>query len=229
MSDAPPVRVLVVDDQTLVRESLTGLLGLLDGIEVVDAVGDGAEAVAATRELDPDVVLMDLVMPHLDGITATARIARESPRSRVLALTTYDDERSVAAALRAGAVGYLTKDATAEDLAQAIALAHSGVTTLDAGARQGLLRALGDGGTAPNRAGPTPPHGLTPREVAVLRAMAEGLTNAEIATRMHLSASTVKTHINNLFAKAGLSHRGQAVAYAYRHGYGPHQPATDRS
>lgn len=207
-----PIRVVVADDQTLVREGLVNLLRLSPSVEVVAAAGDGEAAVDAARRHRADVVLMDLRMPRVDGVEATRRITASLPDTRVIVLTTYADDTSVFAALKAGARGYLTKDAGAAEIQRAIETVHAGEALLDPSVQRRLL----DGLAAP--AERTFPDGLTQREVDVLKAMAEGLNNRQIATRLFISEATVKTHINNIFSKADLRDRGQAVAYAFRNG-----------
>lgn len=211
------VRVLLADDQRLVRESLTTMLGLLDGIELVGAAGDGEEAVRLALELCPQVVLMDLRMPRLDGIAATAQLRERMPQVDVIALTTFDDDENVLGALRAGAHGYLTKDASSEDIRAAILGVAGGEARIDPAVQHHLVAALASG-PAPAEITPALPDELTPREAEVLVLIAAGLTNAEIAQRLYVSQTTVKSHINHLFAKAGLRDRAQAVNYAYRTG-----------
>lgn len=213
------VRVLLADDQRLVRESLGTMLGLLDGIELVASAADGEEAVRLACELRPDVVLMDLRMPRLDGIGATAQLRERLPEVGVVALTTYADDESVLGALRAGARGYLTKDASGEDIRAAILCVASGSAALDPAVQHHVVAALASG-PAPSEASPpeTLPDELTPREAEVLVLIAEGLSNVEIAERLYLSPATVKSHINHLFTKAGLRDRAQAINYAYRTG-----------
>jgi DNA-binding NarL/FixJ family response regulator len=217
-ADSPAVtaRVIVADDQTVVREGIVMLLGLLPGIEVIGAAGDGEEAVRLVGELSPDVVLMDLRMPRCDGVEATRRIRAAYPRTEVVVLTTYADDESLFPALRAGARGYLTKDAGGEEIVRAV---HS-VLSGDAGLSPKIQRRLLEKLSQPDPPAPSvqPPDGLTARETEVLVLIAEGLTNQEIARRLHVSTATVKTHINNLFAKAGVRDRAQAVRYAYRNG-----------
>ncbi len=222
------VRVLVVDDQRIVREGLALLLRTTPGIELVGAAENGREALDLVRELQPEVVLMDLRMPELDGVEATRAIRAAHPAVQVIVLTTYSDDESVFAALHAGARGYLTKDAEAAELARAIQRVHEGKAMLDSDVQARLLDHLGTGRAADTHVAsppaPTPglvppwPDDLTSREVEVLALIAEGLSNAEIADRLVVSEATVKTHINRLFAKTGVRDRAQAVRYAYRHG-----------
>ncbi|MER7133969.1 response regulator transcription factor [Streptosporangium saharense] len=220
-------RVLVVDDQAVVREGLVLLLGLLPDIEVVGSAPDGREALRLVAELRPDVVLMDLRMPRMDGVEATREIRAAFPATQVVVLTTYSDDESVFAALRAGARGFLTKSADAEEIARAVAAVVNGEAQLDPGVQLRLLSAVVEdrrppGRTRPDireRREPGPlPDGLTPREAEVLRLIARGLSNAEIAAVLFVGEATVKTHINNLFAKAHLRDRVHAVTYAYRVG-----------
>jgi DNA-binding NarL/FixJ family response regulator len=228
MTEAPgptPIRVLIADDQRVVREGLSMLVALIDDVEVVGAACDGAEALRLAETHRPDVILMDLRMPGLDGIAATAQLRERLPAARVLVLTTYADEDAIVPALRAGARGYLTKDASAEQIETAIRAVHAGQTHLDPAVQERLVAAVitrppsPDPGTDP--AGPGGrklPDGLTTREAEVLALLASGLSNAEIAQRLYLSHATVKTHINRIFAKTGARDRAQAVRYAYQHG-----------
>jgi DNA-binding NarL/FixJ family response regulator len=209
------IRVLLADDQRVVREGLGTLLGLLEGIELVGTAADGEEAVAMAARHDPDVVLMDLRMPRLDGIEAIRRLTARGDRPRSIALTTYADDASVLGALRAGARGYLTKDAGAEQIRAAVEAVARGDAALDPAVQHHVLAAL----TEPEpTAEPELPDGLTPREAEVLALIAEGLTNAEIADRLVVSAATVKSHVNHIFAKTGVRDRAQAVVYAYANG-----------
>jgi DNA-binding NarL/FixJ family response regulator len=212
------VSVLLADDQRLVRESLATMLGLLDGIELVATASDGEEAIALAGRHKPDVVLMDLRMPRLGGIEATRRLRDEEPEVRVIALTTFADDESVLGALRAGARGYLTKDAGAEDIRTAIFAVAAGEATLDPAVQHHVVAALASGEPGADDRAPELPDGLTPREAEILGLIAEGLTNAEIAERLVVSPTTVKSHINHLFAKAGLRDRVHAVTYAYSKG-----------
>ncbi|MEU2233125.1 response regulator transcription factor [Streptomyces vietnamensis] len=261
-------RVVVADDQAVVREGIVMLLGLLPGIEVVGSAKDGEEAVALTAELGPDVVLMDLRMPRCDGVEATRRIRDRHPGTEVVVLTTYADDDSLFPALRAGARGYLTKDAGGEEIERAVRDVIDGRAGLSPSVQRRLLERLldrdardvqdtRDSRDAPDgraeraeraersgRVGPeggawtgavtgrgpgAPPgapvgspgpdaDGLTERETEVLVLVADGLSNPEIAGRLRISTATVKTHINNLFAKTGVRDRAQAVRYAYQHG-----------
>ncbi|MGW2842875.1 response regulator [Streptomyces sp. NPDC001493] len=241
-------RVVVADDQSAVREGIVMLLGLL-GVDVVGAARDGEEAVALVAEHAPDVVLMDLRMPRCDGVEATRRVRTEYPGTQVVVLTTFDDDESLFAALRAGARGFLTKDAGGEEIVQAIAAVLSGEAGLSPAVQRRLLeRVAGEpavlrpassrsqGQSSEQDQGPGQrqgqgpgqrqgqgqgrelPDGLTLREAEVLVLIAEGLSNAEISRRLHVSQATVKTHINNLFAKTGVRDRAQAVRYAYVQG-----------
>lgn len=204
------IRVIVADDQQVVREGLVALLELLDGIEVTGAAANGAEAVDLVAQGNVDVVLMDLRMPVLDGVDATARITAEFPAVAVLVLTTYADDASIATALRAGARGYLTKDAGRVEIGAALRSTAAGQSTFDREVTRRLVAGL-----APE---PASTDGLTARETEVLRLIARGLSNSEIAAQLFISEATVKTHINNTFAKIGARHRAEAVRYAYRQG-----------
>jgi DNA-binding NarL/FixJ family response regulator len=212
-----PLRVIVADDQRVVREGLTLMLGLIDGIEPVGAAADGEEALAMVAAERPDVVLMDLRMPRLDGIEATRRLAETHPGIGVVALTTYADDETVVQALQAGARGYLTKDAGAEQIRAAIEQVAAGEAAIDPAVQRQLISAVRRGEAPPCPDGDDLPDGLTPREAEVLELIAGGLSNGEIADRLVVSAATVKSHVNHLFAKIGARDRAQAVAYAYQH------------
>jgi DNA-binding NarL/FixJ family response regulator len=215
---ASPIRVLIADDQRVVRDGLTMLVGLIDGVEVAGTAANGAEAVERAQREHPDVVLMDLRMPEMDGTEATRRIRASLPGTEVLVLTTYADDDSLFPALQAGARGYLTKDASAEEIEQAIRAVAGGRTHLDQAVQERLVAAaLGPGLAGPASARPLPDD-LTPREAEVLRLIAAGRSNAEIAAVLVVSHATVKTHVNHLFAKTGARDRAQAVRYAYEHG-----------
>jgi DNA-binding NarL/FixJ family response regulator len=252
------IRVLVADDQRVVREGLVTLLGLLDGVDVVGAAGDGEEVLTLAAELHPDVVLMDLRMPRCDGVDATRRLRGLDANIKVLMLTTYADERSVIEALRAGARGYLTKDAGADEIHAALRQVTGGRAAIDPAVQHHVVDAITAGpasatgsalaapavpdaapaATRPAAASGTfatsatsgvpgatvpadevqLPAGLTRREAEVLGLIALGLSNREIAERLYVNETTVKSHVNHLFAKTGVRDRAQAVAYAYRHG-----------
>lgn len=214
----PVIRVLIADDQPLVRRGLALILGPDPAFDVVGEAADGAEAVALAHRLRPDVVVMDIRMPVLDGVAATGRLARELPGCRVLALSTFDLDEHVVAALRAGACGFLPKDTSPEELVAAIHVVHTGEAAV---APRLLTRLIATYVTAPQR--PVPPVAvdtgeLTPREAEVWRLMATGLDNAEIARDMCVSASTVKNHITAVFGKLGVRDRAQAVIAAYETG-----------
>jgi DNA-binding NarL/FixJ family response regulator len=211
------IRILVADDQRVVREGLATLLGLLDGVEVVGTASDGDEVLQLASSLRPDLVLMDLRMPRCDGVEATRRLRELDPNIKVLMLTTYADDRSVIDALHAGARGYLTKDAGAEEIRRALDQVMRGQAAIDPAVQHHLLDAItASPQPGPERQNEQLPDGLTPREAEVLFLIAEGLSNAEIAERLYVNETTVKSHINHLFAKTGVRNRAQAVAYAYR-------------
>ena len=212
------IRVLIADDQRVVREGLSMLVALIDGVNVVGTACDGAEAIRLAEAHHPDVIMMDLRMPGIDGTAATAELRERLPAARVLVLTTYADEEAILPALQAGARGYLTKDASAEQIETAIRAVHAGQTHLDHAVQERLVAAvISQPPAAPSGPGQGPPDGLTAREVEVLALLASGLNNTEIAQRLYLSNATVKTHINRIFAKTGARDRAQAVRYAYQH------------
>lgn len=204
------IRILVADDQAIVRDGLVTVLGLIDGFVVVGQAADGEQAVALAQETVPDVVLMDLRMPQLDGAAATARILATHPEIVVLVLATFADDESILGALRAGARGYLTKDAGRAELETAIRSVARGQSTFapEVGAR--LVEQLARVQTPPGLTTRFPT--LTAREVEMLELIVEGLTNAEIAERTFIGITTVKTHINSIFAKLGVSDRAKAIA-----------------
>ena len=207
------IRVLIADDQRAVREGLAMLVGLAEDIDVVGAAANGAEAVQLAGEFHPDVVLMDLRMPEMEGAEATRRIRAAQPDTQVIVLTTYADDDSLFPALQAGAHGYLTKDASAEEIERAIRAVADGQTHLDPAIQQRLVTAV----LSATAQAPTTPDELTSREVEVLKLIAAGLSNTEIAAALVVSAATVKTHINHIFQKTGARDRAQAVRYAYQH------------
>ncbi|PZO59183.1 MULTISPECIES: response regulator transcription factor [unclassified Curtobacterium] len=214
------IRVLVVDDQAIVRDGLVTVLSLVPDLQVTGAAADGAEAIAAVDRDVPDVVLMDLRMPGTDGPTATARIVADHPQVAVLVLTTYADDESIVTALRAGARGYLTKDAGRTEIATAIRAVASGQSTFDATVGARLVAQLAGGGaTASARAVPALRErfpDLTPREADVLEHIAAGRTNPQIAAELFLTVPTVKSYVNQVFAKLGVATRAEAVARVLR-------------
>jgi DNA-binding NarL/FixJ family response regulator len=217
---AEAVSVIVADDQSAVREGLVLLLGTLPGIVVAGQAADGDAAVDLVAAVGPQVALMDLNMPGCDGVAATRRITADHPGTRVVVLTTYADDESIISALQAGALGYLTKDATRAEIGRAVVAAAAGQAVLDLGVQQRLLSAAA---RAPAMSEPADsPAGdgeLTPREAEVLRLIAAGQSNREIARTLFVSEATVKTHVNRIFAKTGSRDRSQALRYAYTHGY----------
>jgi DNA-binding NarL/FixJ family response regulator len=221
-SRGPRLKVLVADDQRVVREGLATIVGALPGVEVVGLAADGAEATAMAAEHQPDVVLMDLRMPGTDGIQATAAIRSQFPATQVVVLTTYADDTSIVDALSAGATGYLTKDATRDDIRRALEAAVEGQGVLDPAVQARLLEAARAGVRAERGRHTIPtaplPDGLTEREAEVLALIAQGRSNGEIAQELYVAEATVKTHVNRILAKTGARDRTQAAAYAHQHG-----------
>lgn len=212
------LRVLVVDDQQIVREGLATILDLLEDVSIIGTAGNGAEALELVALRRPDVVLMDLHMPVLDGVEATRRMTAEHPSIAVLILTTYGEDDDALEALRAGARGVLTKDAGRDEISRALHQAAAGHMTLAAPLQARLL------GAATPPAAPAReelPDGLTPREAEVLGLIGAGFTNREIAERLVVSETTVKTHINHVFSKIDARDRAAAINYATRHGLSP--------
>jgi DNA-binding NarL/FixJ family response regulator len=211
------MRLLVVDDQTIIRDGLVTICERLPDVEIAGTAGDGEEAVRLVGELAPDVVLMDLRMPRMDGIEATRRIRADHPRTHVVVLTTYSDDESVLGALSAGALGYLTKDAGRDDIARALDAASRGQALLDPAVHATLMKAAQR--QPSGSAAGVLPDGLTVREAEVLAYITRGLSNGEIAAALYVSEATVKTHINRIFAKTQSRDRAQAIAYAHDHGF----------
>lgn len=205
------VRVLVVDDQRLMRDGIASLLSIQAGIEVVGQAANGLEAVEQASQLRPDVILMDVRMPQMDGVTATAEVRRLLPACKILMLTTFDDEEYVLEALKAGASGYLLKDIPVQDLAQAVKAVHKGIYQLDPGVASKLLATM-TGATKP--ATQPPISDITGREREVLRLIAQGASNREIAEKLVISEGTVKNHISNILSRLGLRDRTQAAIFA---------------
>ena len=207
-----PIRVVIADDHAVVRQGLRSFLGLQDDIEVVGEAADGAEALRAVDALRPDVVLIDLVMPGIDGLGAIERIREQAPETRILVLTSFADESKLFAALRAGAAGYLLKDVQPAELAQAIRTVAAGEALLDPAVTARVLRRMSERERRPKHAD------LTRRELEVLRLIARGLSNKQIAAELVLSEKTVKTHVSSILGKLRLSDRTQAALYAVREG-----------
>lgn len=207
---ARPIRLLLVDDHTVVRHGLRMVMDLEDGIEVVGEAANGEEAVRLTRELDPDVVLMDLKMPVMDGVEATRLIRACCPRTQVVALTSFIEDELVPRALQAGAVGYLLKNVSHEELAVALREAARGQSVLSPEVTQALV----DAASRPSFM----VEELTPREKQVLELMVDGLTNLQIGQRLGITESTVKSHVSTIIAKLAVASRTEAVAVALRHG-----------
>ena len=208
-----PICILIVDDHTVVRDGLKALISAEPGMKVIGEAGDGLEAVSIARDLQPDVVLLDLVMPRMDGVQATLEIKKAYPQARILVLTSFSEDHTVVSAIRAGAIGYLMKDTSSEELLQAIRETYRNQPVLGPEIARKLMEELQGG---ESRAGSVA--SLTDREVEILQQMALGLTNQEIADVLVLSERTVRTHVTNILAKLGLSNRTQAVLYALRAG-----------
>jgi NarL family two-component system response regulator LiaR len=208
MAEGRQIRLVVVDDHVVVRSGLSAILLAFDDLKLVGEAGNGEEGVRLCRQIQPDVVLMDLVMPGMDGITATKSIRESCPKTQVIALTSFVEDERVQAVLKAGAIGYLMKNVSAQDLVVAIRDAAVGQPTLSTEASRALVHAS---------AGPRPPGlGLTEREREVLALMAKGLNNIQIAQKLVISASTTKFHVSNILTKLGVSTRTEAVALAVR-------------
>jgi NarL family two-component system response regulator LiaR len=214
------IRVLIVDDHAVVREGLRTFLELQDGIEVVGEAGDGLQALDQAAALTPDVILMDLVMPRLDGVAAMRKLRERSPASRVIVLTSFLDDNRLMPALQAGAAGYLLKDVEPAELARAVRTAGSEQAMIDPTVAARLLRTLSEPGPAIRRgdAGADPGASLTPREHEVLELIAAGRSNKRIALELGIAEKTVKTHVGHLMAKLGVSDRTQAALLAVRRG-----------
>jgi len=207
------IRVLIVDDHTIVRKGIRALLAEIAGIEVVGEAGNGQEAVAQAETLHPDVILMDLAMPKMDGIEATRQIKASQPESRILVMTSFAADDKVFPAIKAGALGYLLKESAPEDLVQAIHQIHRGESSLHPTIARKVLQEITHSSDRP----PTPDP-LTEREAEVLRLVAQGLSNQDIAKKLNISDPTVRTHVSNIMGKLHLATRIQAALYALREG-----------
>lgn len=206
MMDSDPIRVMLVDDHDMVRRGLSVFLKVKADLELVGEAGNGQEALRLCEKARPDVVLMDLVMPEMDGTTATRLIRERWPQVQVIALTSFQEKKLVQEALQAGAISYLLKNVSADDLAEAIRAAHAGRSTLAPEATQALIESDRQ----------EPDYGLTPREQEVLELLVEGLTNPEIAERLVISHSTARAHVSHILSKLDVSNRAEAVALALR-------------
>jgi DNA-binding NarL/FixJ family response regulator len=209
------IRVAVVDDQRLFTKGLSGLVDMLDGVEVVGVAYDGEEAVALCRKEEPDVVLMDISMPKMDGISATREIRDLLPQSAVIILTAHEDDEHVFEGIKAGAQGYLLKDSEPEDLSRAIHTVHAGNTIIAPDLAQKMLNTFESGGSGRSQLAPPP---LTERELEVIRALAQGMSDRQIAQSLGISEKTVRNHTSNIYRKLHIFDRTQAVIYAVREG-----------
>ena len=219
MPDSEKIRVLLVDDHAVVRMGLKTFFALQDDIEVVGEASDGSEAVAVARRLTPDVILMDLLMPNMDGLTAIGRIKGELPETEIVAVTSFMEEEKVTAALEAGASGYLLKDAEAEEVAGAVRSAYAGEVHLDAAVARLLAQRMRERKTKPDPVEP-----LTEREREVLALLGHGMSNREIGAALFITERTARTYVSNILGKLGLSSRTQAALYAVEHRIA--EPAT---
>lgn len=213
MSETVPIRVMLVDDHAVVRSGLSAFLLAFDDLELVGEASNGAEAIRQVENFKPDVILMDMVMPEMDGATATHHIRQKHPGVQVIALTSFKEDRLIHRALEAGAIGYLLKNVAAEELANAIRAARTGRPTLAPEAAQALI----DTATAPANTGFVVGHDLTARELEVLALMVKGLNNSKIAERLVVSPSTVRFHVSNVLSKLNVASRTEAVAVALQH------------
>lgn len=211
MFEGNPIRVLIVDDHDMLREGLAAFLNGFPDLVMVGEASSGVEGIRLCQVLQPDVVLMDLVMPEMDGVTAIKTIHATLPNTKIIALSSFSEDKLVRSALQAGATSYLLKNVSADRLAEAIRTTHTGLPTLSPEVKS-LLIEIGAPGS-PSEAGVEP---LTPRELEVLASMASGLTNAEIAQRLGISQYTIKGHVSNILGKLGANSRTEAVAYALR-------------
>jgi DNA-binding NarL/FixJ family response regulator len=209
---ATPIRILLVDDHAVVRRGLRSFFDLVDDIEVIGEAEDGVQAVEQARQLNPDVILMDLLMPKMDGVAATAAIKQDQPEVEVVALTSFIEEERVTSALEAGATGYLLKDADAEEVAAAIRQAHAGEVTLDPAVARLLAQRMRE-----RRTQTEPVEPLTDREKEVISLLGRGASNKEIATALFITERTARTHVSNILGKLGLASRTQAALYAVEH------------
>ena len=209
MNAKETIKVMIVDDHLMVRDGLKVFLSIHDDLEVIAEAEDGQQAIERCTQVQPDVILMDVVMPNVDGPTATTRIRADYPEIKVIALTTFTEKELVLRAIKAGAIGYLLKDIHPDKLATAIRDAHHGRSTIDAGAAQTLMQAAAES--------PPPGSDLTPREREVLALLVEGKTNKEISEELIISQATVRLHVSNILSKLGASNRTEATTLAHKH------------
>ena len=208
MNETKPIRVMLVDDHDMVRKGLAVFLKAKPDMELVGEARDGEEALRMSKEIHPDVILMDLMMPKMDGSTATRLIREQLPKVQIIALTSFQEKELVQEVLQAGAISYLLKDVSAHELAEAIRGAYAGLPTPSPSATKALIQAA--------RQEPAPGHDLTPREKEVLILLVEGMNNSAIAERLFISRSTAKAHVSNILSKLGVSNRAEAIALALR-------------
>ena len=211
MSDSKRIRVLIVDDHIVVRSGLSAFMHALDDMQLIGEASNGAEALQKVGELQPDVVLMDIMMPEMDGVEATQRIRQQYPKTQIVALTSFKDDDLVQRVVKAGAIGYLLKNATASELAGAVRSAYVGQPALSPEATQSLIRMSRGTNQTPDA------KSLTAREKEVLSLLVQGLSNTEIAEKLVISPSTAKFHVSSLFSKLGVTSRTEAVALAIKH------------
>jgi len=212
--NAPSIRILIADDHTVVRKGLKALILTEPTLEVVGEAADGEEAVRRARIVKPDVILMDMSMPNKDGVQAIQEIKQENPNARILVLTSFAEDKKVLAAIKAGALGYLLKDASPDELLRAIQDVHRGKSSLHPVVAQKVISAI----QAPSREDMPEESDLTVREIEILKLIAEGLPNQQIAKKLHISERTVRTHVSNILRKLNLPNRTQAALYAVREG-----------
>jgi len=211
MGETRPIRVLIADDHSMVRTGLATFIRVQPDLELVGEARDGQEALRLCEKLEPDVILMDLVMPRMDGVAATRAIRERWPQVQVIALTSFQEKELVQDALQAGAISYLLKDVSTDELADAIRAAYAGRSTLAPEAAQALIQMARSTSESP-----APGHDLTPREREVLALMVEGLSNPQIGERLSISVTTVRSHVSNILSKLGVSNRAGAIALAVR-------------
>ncbi len=213
MTKTEPIRILIADDHIVVREGLRTLLGVKPGLEVIGEAGDGLEAVSMAQSLQPDVILLDLKMPHKNGLEAIQEIKQTNPQARILVLTSFDDDERVFSAIKAGALGYLLKDSSPPQLIEAIRDVYQGKSSLHPNIALKVIRELNNPTDLPPTEDP-----LTEREMETLRLLAQGLSNQEISEMLTISERTVGKHVSNILEKLHLANRTQAALYALRHG-----------